>query len=74
METASADEEGAGKYVDSLDELITDDGYPAVQIFNVKKELHWKRMPEHISIKKPKACLDLKHLNIGILCCLAGKS
>ena len=46
-EAMSSDEEGAHKFVDSLDELITDEGYLAEQIFNVDETgLYWKRMPE----------------------------
>ncbi|XP_064090764.1 tigger transposable element-derived protein 1-like [Macrobrachium nipponense] len=52
-EAASADEEGASKFVDSLDEMITDEEYLPEQIFNVDETgLFWKRMPERTYIHK----------------------
>lgn len=52
-EAASADEEGARKFVDSLDKLIKDEGYLAEQIFNVDETgLFWKRMPARTYIHK----------------------
>ena len=52
-EAASADEEGAHKFVVSLDEIITQEGYEAEQIFNVDETgLFWKRMPTRTYIHK----------------------
>ncbi|KAI5626234.1 hypothetical protein C0J50_14224 [Silurus asotus] len=52
-EAASADEEGTCTFVDSLDKLITDEGYLAEQIFNVDETgLFWKRMPACTYIHK----------------------
>jgi len=52
-EAASADEEGARKFVESLDEIITQEGYQAEQIFNVDETgLFWKRMPTRTYIHK----------------------
>ncbi|GAB1610688.1 tigger transposable element-derived protein 1-like, partial [Argonauta hians] len=46
-EAASADEEGAKKFVDDLDVIIKEKGYMAEQIFNVDETgLFWKRMPK----------------------------
>nr|XP_033800018.1 tigger transposable element-derived protein 1-like [Geotrypetes seraphini] len=45
-EAASADEEGAKKFVDSLEEIIKVEGYLAEQIFNMDETgLYWKQMP-----------------------------
>lgn len=42
----SADEEGARKFVNDLDEIIMEDCYRAEQRFNVDETgLFWKRMP-----------------------------
>ena len=52
-EAASADEEGARKFIDTLDEMITNEGYRAEQIFNVDETgLFWKRMPTRTYIHK----------------------
>ena len=52
-EAANTYDEGARKFVDSLNELITDEGYLAGQIFNVYETgLYWKRMPERAYIKR----------------------
>ena len=52
-EAASADKEGAEKFVEVLDELIVEEGYVAEQIFNVDETgLFWKRMPERSYIHK----------------------
>ena len=50
---ASADKEGARKFVESLGELIADEGYLAEQIFNVDEMgLYWKWMLERTYIQK----------------------
>ena len=52
-EAASADEEGAKKFVDDLDVIIKEKGYMAEQIFNVDETgLFWKRMPKRSYIHK----------------------
>ena len=52
-EAASADGEGACKFVDSLDELITDEDCLAEPIFNMDEVgLYWKQMLECTYIQK----------------------
>ncbi|XP_051785316.1 tigger transposable element-derived protein 1-like [Erpetoichthys calabaricus] len=52
-EAAGADEEGASKFVDSLNEIIKAEGYLAEQIFNVDETgFYWKQMPGRTYIHK----------------------
>uniref|UniRef100_A0A8C4NEI8 HTH CENPB-type domain-containing protein n=1 Tax=Eptatretus burgeri TaxID=7764 RepID=A0A8C4NEI8_EPTBU len=73
-EAASADEEGARKFVDSLDEIITQEGYEAEQIFNVDEMgLFLKRMPTCTYIhKKAKSLPGLKVLKDRLTLLLGG--
>ena len=66
-EAASADEEGAKKFIETLDEVIVEEGYLPEQIFNVDETgLFWKRMPERSNIhKEENPCLDLRLSKIG---------
>ena len=57
-EVASADEEGARKFVDTLDELFMDEGYLAERIFDVDETgLYWKWMSECTYIQKEAKCM-----------------
>ncbi|XP_063875817.1 tigger transposable element-derived protein 1-like [Scylla paramamosain] len=52
-EAATADEEGAKKFIETLDEVIVEEGYQPKHIFNVDETgLFWKRMPERSYIHK----------------------
>lgn len=52
-EAASSDEEGAHKFIDNLDEIITEEGYLVEQIFNVDETgLFWRQMPAGTYIHK----------------------
>ena len=63
-EAASTDEEGACKF-DTLDELITDERYLAEWMWMKWDCIGNGCQNAFTSKKKPKACLDLKHLRIG---------